>query len=149
MMTPLKIALDSNAMRQLLKDDLSHCIYEHAQHGDWLVYLPVIVYAEQAVRQGQLVNNLVDAFFAQVISLERQHVDRLGYIWDRLRDQPRPGERPDELWKRHKSDWLIAVMSAHEEWLLVSDDGDFQRIKKDAGLRIIKIADFIRDYLTS
>jgi len=148
MKTLLKIAIDSNAAKTLM-EHYGADVYERVAQQSWQVYLPVIVYAEQAVWKGHAVMAIVDGLQAQVVSLHQGHADELGRMWDRLRAAPRRGETPQELWRRHKCDWLIAAMVKHEGWLLVSDDTDFQRIKDDVGLQVIKLDEFIKSYLSA
>jgi|SRR3972149_2378874 len=144
----MKIAIDSNAAEFLLKHYGAE-VYEGAQRGRWEVFLPIIVYAEQSVWKGHLASAIIDGLSAQVVPLDQNHADALGGMWDNLRGRPRPGESPEQLWRRHKCDWLIAAMCVRESWLLVSDDGDFQRIKDTVGLNVIKVDDFVQNHLTA
>lgn len=141
-----KIAFDTNVVGPLL-NQYGLQILQRVKRTEWAVYLPIIVYAEQAVWQGDTVNAVVEALGAQVISLDRQHADTLGTMWDNLRTRKRPGEKPEDLWKRHKCDWLIAAMAKQENWLLVSEDKDFQRIKDDVGLQVLRLEEFLTGYL--
>lgn len=146
MPTPIKIALDTNVLSKLLKD-YGLEIRRRVKAGEWEVLLPVIVYAEAAVWKGGTVSAVVDALGARVIALEQIHADTLGSVWNNLRDHPRAGEKPEDLWKRHKCDWLIVGMAKREGWLLISDDNDYQRIKDEAGIQVMKLDEFVTRYL--
>lgn len=140
-----KIAFDTNVVAPLL-DRYGLQILQRVKRAEWAVYLPIIVYAEQAVWKGDTVNAVVDALGAQVIPLERYHADTLGTMWNDFRARKRPGEKPEALWKHHKCDWLIAAMAKKEDWLLVSEDRDFQRIKDDVGLQVLRLQEFTATY---
>lgn len=141
-----KIAFDTNVVGPLLAH-YGLQILEGVKRQEWEVYLPIIVYAEQAVWHGDTANAVVEAFGAQVIPLDRRHVETLGNMWNTLRARPRPGEGPENLWRRHRCDWLIAAMAKQEGWLLVSEDTDFQRIQGEVDLQVMRLNEFIQQHL--
>lgn len=147
-MTTLKVAFDSNAAWEMWKR-FGLEISRHVSKESWEVYLPVIVYAEKAVLNPDVADSIVEGLSARVIYLTPAHIEELGQMWTGLRWKPRKGETWSELYKRHKCDWLIAAMAKQENWLLVSNDRDFQRIKDDVGLRVMRSADFQARYLGS
>ncbi len=142
-MKTLTIALDSNALRPLLRQYGAQ-VYSQVSTGELRVYIPVLVYAEQMIYPASVIENLLEAFNAQVVPLKVEHADRLGKMWADLPD-PFQGQRKNALWRRHKFDCLIASMALYEDWLLVTDDNDppFHT----PGLRTMKVEKFINQHL--
>jgi len=137
------IALDSNALKALFKHyDLA--VHQRVAQGVLQVYVPVIVYAEQAIYPGMPIDDAVEALNAQVIPLKIRHARRLGRLWQTLPD-PFRRQRKRDLWRTHKFDLLIVAMALHEGWTLVTQDSG---PAFDApGLPALTVEQFVAQYL--
>lgn len=139
------IALDSNALKHLFKHhDL--VVHQRVAEGTLRVYVPVIVYAEQAIYPAYAIDNVVEALNAQVIPLEIDHARQLGELWQNLPD-PFRRQRKRELWRQHKFDWLITAMVCCQNWILVTDDQGAAFCTP--GLQTLTVDEFIGRYLTA
>ena len=140
---PTSVALDSNVLLPIFRD-YDRDVYQRVAEGRLRVYIPVIVYAEQAIYPKEPVDNVVDALHAQVISLDINHARRLGRLWPTIPDPDR-GLRKRDLWLRHRFDWLIVAMALQEGWAVVTQD------KGPAfhapGLRVLTVSEFASRFL--
>lgn len=141
---PTPIALDSNALK-LLFQDYGLAVLDSVKRGRLRVYVPVIVYAEQAIYPKQAIDDVCEALGAQVVSLDIRHARRLGQVWRAL-PEPFPTLPKKLLWNQHKFDLLIAITALEENWLLITQDkGPAFQIPD---LKVLTVAEFAAQYLT-
>ncbi len=143
----LKIALDSNALIDVLP--YSDLIYEKVRRKRTLeVYIPVLVYAEQAIHPGSALPEILDAVPATVVALTQIDADRLGAIWAQVLESPMDRQKKKLFWKDNKMDCLIAAMALQHEWLVISNNVQDFSYFKTAGLRLCSVAEFVTQVLS-
>ncbi len=144
MLHPIPIALDSGALKEVFKN-YGPAVFQRVMQAKLQVYVPVIVYAEQAIYPKHPIDDVCEALGAQVVPLDINHARQLGQVWRALPD-PFQNQRKKLLWDQHKFDLLIAAVALEENWWLVTlDKGPAFQIP---GLQTLTLPEFITQYLT-
>ncbi len=141
---PTPIALDSGALKEVF-NHYGPAVFECVTQSRLQVYVPVIVYAEQAIYPKHPIDDVCEALGAQVAPLNISHARQLGQVWRFLPD-PFQNRRKKMFWDQHKFDLLIAAVALEENWLLVTQDkGPAFQIP---GLHTLTVVEFVTQYLT-